>query len=308
MLGHFVGQLLAHRATQQISGAQCVAADDLRNLHHLLLVDHHAVRRRQDRLETGVDVLESLRALLAAHVVGDELHRPRTVERHQRNHVVEALRRRLQEELAHAARFELEHGRRIAAAENVVGARVIQRQAIQRQRRRSIEHPHVTQRPIEDRQRRQSQEVELDQTDQLDVVLVELRDQRVGARLRVQRAEIGELAGRDQHAAGVHADVARQALELLREAQELAYLFFGGLALVEQRLDLARIDDVRRRIAAAPLERHGAAGLERNQLGDPVAEAVRKIQHAADVAHYCLAPPSCRTSQSARPIRRRTCA
>ncbi len=288
MLGHFVGQLLAHRAAQQVGSAQRIAADDLRDLHHLLLIDHYAVRRRQDRLEARVDVLEALGALLAPHIVGNELHRPRTIEGDQGDHVVEALRRRLQQELAHAARFELEHRRRIAAAENVVSARVVQRQRVERQRRRGIEHADVTQRPVEDRQRRQPEEVELDQADELDVILVELGDQRVGARLRVQRAEIGQLARSDQHATGMHADVARQALELLGEAQKLAHFFFGRLALVEQRLDLARINDVRRRVAAAPLERHRAARLERNQLGDAVAEAVREVQDAADVAHHRL--------------------
>src|SRR6185503_2150667 len=133
-----------------------------------------------------------------------------------------------------------------------------------------------TQRPVEDRQRRQSQKVELDQTDELDVILVELGNQRVGARLRIKRAEIGQLARSDQHPAGMHADVARQALQLLGQAQELAHFLFGRLALVEQRLDLARVDDIRRRVAAAPLQRHRATGLEWNQFGDAVTEAVWK--------------------------------
>ena len=43
VLGHFVGQLLAHRAAQEIGCTQRVAADHLRDLHHLFLIDHHAV-------------------------------------------------------------------------------------------------------------------------------------------------------------------------------------------------------------------------------------------------------------------------
>ena len=114
-----------------------------------------------------------------------------------------------------------------------------------------IEHAHVADRPVEDRQRGEAQEVELDEADRLDVVLVELRQDRVGVGLHVQRAEVGELAGRDQHAARVHADVARQALELLRRASSsCAHFLLGGLALVEQRLDLARVDDVGLGLAA----------------------------------------------------------
>ena len=44
-----------------------------------------------------------------------------------------------------------------------------------------IEPAHVAQRPVEDGQRGEAEEVELHQADRLDVVLVELRDQRVGA-------------------------------------------------------------------------------------------------------------------------------
>ena len=42
---HLFGLFLAHRAAQQIRTAQRVAADDLRRLHHLLLVHHNAVSR-----------------------------------------------------------------------------------------------------------------------------------------------------------------------------------------------------------------------------------------------------------------------
>jgi hypothetical protein len=44
----------------------------------------------------------------------------------------------------------------------------------------------------------------------------------------VQRAEIGELARRDQHATGVHADVAGEALELFRQSQQFADLLLAS--------------------------------------------------------------------------------
>ena len=40
---HLFGLFLAHRAAQQIRAAQRIAADDLRRLHHLLLIHHNAV-------------------------------------------------------------------------------------------------------------------------------------------------------------------------------------------------------------------------------------------------------------------------
>ena len=64
-------------SSKRVGGGERIAADLLRDLHHLLLIHHHAVGRGQDRLEARVDVVDAFGALLAAHVVGDELHRPR---------------------------------------------------------------------------------------------------------------------------------------------------------------------------------------------------------------------------------------
>ena len=72
----------------------------------------------------------------------------------------------------------------------------------------------------------------------------------------------------------MHPDIARKAFERLGELQQPAHFFFAFLPFGEQRLHFAR-----------HLERHELAGLERNQLGDAVAEHVRKIEHAPDVAY-----------------------
>ena len=185
----------------------------------------------EDGLEPPVRVLEGLAAGLARRVRRNELHRPRPVERDERDDVLEARRRRLRDEVAHAARFELEHRRGVGRPEDVVGGLVVERQRLERELARGIEALHVAQRPVEDRERGETEEVELDEADRLDVVLVELRDDRVRARLRVQRAEIGELARRDQHAACVHADVAGETFERFGERQELADFLLLLLAL-----------------------------------------------------------------------------
>ena len=84
-------------------------------------------------------VLETFRALLAADIFGDELHRPRPVQRDQRDDVVEALGRRLQQKVAHPARFELEHGRGVAFFEYVIGRLVVERQRLERQARAGVQ-------------------------------------------------------------------------------------------------------------------------------------------------------------------------
>jgi hypothetical protein len=53
--GHLFGLLLAHRTPQQVGGAQRIAADDLRDLHHLFLIDDDPVGRFEADLQI-VDV------------------------------------------------------------------------------------------------------------------------------------------------------------------------------------------------------------------------------------------------------------
>jgi len=87
--GHLLDVLLAHRAAQQVGGAQRVAADDLRHLHDLLLVDHDAVGLAQDRLDARVGIAHLLAAVLARDEAGDQVHRPGPVQRAQRDDVLE---------------------------------------------------------------------------------------------------------------------------------------------------------------------------------------------------------------------------
>ena len=139
---------------------------------------------------------------------------------------------------------------------------------------------------LQDGERGQPQEVELHQADGLDVVLVVLAHGRVAAGLLVQRTEVGELARRNEHAPGVHADVAGHAFELLRQLDQHAHFFFLLDALRELRLHL---DGVVVLVAldlflGRVLQRDRHARLVRNQLADAVAEHVAHVQHAAHVA------------------------
>jgi hypothetical protein len=164
---------------------------------------------------------------------------PGPIQRDQRDDVLESRRRRLFQKLAHAARFELEHGGGVAGLHDVVGGVVVERQCVQRQRVRGIEAADVAQRPVEDGQRGEAEKVELDEAHRLDVVLVELRHDRVRARLGVERTEVGQLARRDQHAAGVHADIAGQSLERFGEGQKLAHFLLVLFALGQQAVPSA---------------------------------------------------------------------
>jgi hypothetical protein len=134
---------------------------------------------------------------------------------------------------------------------------------------------HALHRAVDDGEGPQPEEVELDQPGGLDVVLVELRHRRLAAFFAVQRGKVGQHRGRNDHAAGMAAGVARQALERLRQVDQPAHLVLGlveapQLGLLRQRL----------------VERHPY--LEGDQLRDPVGEAVGVPEHASHVPHHRL--------------------
>ena len=122
--------LLAHRAAQQVGGAQAVARHLLGDLHHLFLVDHDAVGLGQDVAQLRVRRLPRL-AVLAAAVIGDVRHRARAIQRDGRDQVLEAVRPHLPQHVAHALAFELEHPAGIAPLQHLVGVRVIERQPVE---------------------------------------------------------------------------------------------------------------------------------------------------------------------------------
>ena len=80
VLGHFFGFFLAHGAAQHIGAAQRVATQNLRGLHHLLLIDHDAVSLAQHAFEHGVGVMHRGRVFFARNKVGDVVHRPWAIQ------------------------------------------------------------------------------------------------------------------------------------------------------------------------------------------------------------------------------------
>ena len=297
LLRHFLGLLLAHRAAQQVGAAQRIAGQDLGDLHHLFLVHDDAVGGRQHRLQRRVRETHLGHAVLAVHpfAVHPAAQRAGAEQRGQRDDVLEGVGPGALEQLAHAARFELEHGDGVAAREQFVARLVGERQGGDVERRLAgggaagVDRLH---RPVDDRQRAQAEEVELHQADRLDVVLVELGDRVAPPAMAVvfgeQRAEVLQRAGRDHHAAGVLAGVAGQVLELQGEVDEVADLVLGLVALLDLGDQVAVL--LLRALAAADhvVQRQRVRGLQRDQLGQVVDEAVGQAEHAPGVAQHRL--------------------
>ena len=211
-------------------------------------------------------------AELARAVDGNVGHRARTIERDQRDQVLEPVGAHVDERLAHAAAFHLEHADRLAAAEHFVGLLVVERDLAEIDRNPAPRDE--IDRPLEDRQRLQAQKVELHEPGRLDPFHVELGRRHRRLRIAVERHEFDQRPVADDDAGGMGRGVGVEPLEPLGDGQHLGDLLVGLRRFLQARL-------VRHRL----LQRDRMGRVLRHELGELVDLAERHFQHAADVAH-----------------------
>ena len=116
---------------QHVGTAERVTSQHLRDLHHLFLVQDHAVGRLQDGFEVRVRVLDFHAAVLAIDEVVDHagLQRPRAEQRDQRDDVFEVVRLQAVDQVFHAARFELEHRAGVRRLQQLESIRIVERES-----------------------------------------------------------------------------------------------------------------------------------------------------------------------------------
>ena len=114
---HLRLDLLAHRAAQQVCAAETVAGEDLRRLHHLLLIDEDAVGFGEDAFEQRVRIGDRLAPVLARAEQGNIVHRPRPIQRDERDNVPKIGRLHRRQGAPHPFGFQLEHPDGVAALE-----------------------------------------------------------------------------------------------------------------------------------------------------------------------------------------------
>ena len=166
-----------------------------------------------------MQVLDPLAPALAGQERGNELHGPRPVERDRRRNVLEGVRLHLLQHSPHPGTFELEHAVGVGAADQLVSLLVGGRDVVQRQRDALVlgDQPQAGRHDVEVLQ---AKEVHLQEADLLHRVHVVLRDHLPlltladgRARPVLQRGELHQRLRRDDHPGGVHAHVARHALQ-----------------------------------------------------------------------------------------------
>ena len=240
--------------------------------HHLFLIGDDAVGVGENRLELRQLVLDLAPARLARDEVVHHarLERAGPVERVHRDQVVEALRLRLAQHLAHARALELEDAVGLAVDEQLIGLRVVERDGV------DVEVDafgalDLGERVADERQRAQAEEVHLQEADAIDLLHRPLGRDFVAVALEERRV-VGDRPGRDDHAGGVDAGIARHALEPLAHLEQVLDARILLLHLPQHRVLGQRL-----------LERH--VERRRDLLGDAVDVRVRHVHGAPDVAH-----------------------
>ena len=233
-----------------------------------------------------VDRGDLLQPVLAQRVVVVRVraHRPRPVEREHRGDVLEVVRAHQLQQRAHRPAVELEHPERVAAGQQLVRVRVVQLQVLQVQ----VEAPvplDVLQGVGDDRQVAQAQEVHLDQPQALAGRVVELGDHLAVLEAAHDRDDVDDRVGAHDHAGGVDAPLALEALDALGGLEDLGRLRVGGDQLAEVRglavaLGLGVLDVAQRDVL-------GHDG-RRQRLGERLAHAERVAEHARGVLERLL--------------------
>ena len=189
-----------------------------------------------------------LEAVLSVYEVVDHagVKGARAEERYESDDIVEAVRLELGDEVPHAGRLELEHRDSLAGEEVLEGVVIIKADGVKREQGLPLalqaEVDHV-ERPLDDGERLEPEEVELHEADLLDVVLVELRHGLRSVLLADERCEVRDEGRRYDYASRVLAVALRDALEAQRHVDEVAVLLVGLVDVLELGLSLQGLPD-----------------------------------------------------------------
>ena len=210
----------AHRAPEPVRFGRAEARDLDRDAHDLLLVEDHAHRILEHRLQAGVEVGHRLQALLAAQerVDGVALDGARPDDRHLHDQVVEVLRARLRERLHLRPALDLEDAHGVGRLEHLEHLRDVLGQAVQVETDRAVVLDEL-ERLVHRGQHPEPQQVELDELQRLDVALVELDHDPIDHRGALDRRDVDERRGRHEHAARVDAEVPGETVDPGTELQ-----------------------------------------------------------------------------------------
>ncbi len=152
----------------------------------------------------------------------------RTKQRHQCDHIFKAVGLQTLNQIFHAARFKLEHRGGFRALQHIEAFLIVQRDRGDIDRLQSLLFParvdHL-QRPVDDGQRTQTQEVELHQAGIFHIIFIELSHRELPMLIAIERRKIGDLRWRNDYAARMFTGVTRDPFQFARHIDQRFNLF-----------------------------------------------------------------------------------
>ena len=255
-----------HGAAQLVGLARGEVGGEHGDLHHLLLEDGHALGAHQRGLQFlgAIDGFGGQPAVAQEGVHHAALDGPGAHDGDLDHQVVVTTRLQPRQHAHLRAAFDLEHAHRVGGTDHVEGGLVVVGDARQLEALPQL-GANELHRPLQRAEHAQGQDVHLDQAQRVQVVLVPLDDAAVGHRSVLHRHQARQVVARDDEAAGVLAQVPREADQLLRQLHpQPAQRRFGVEAVFAQPLgaDLAAVEPLGRlrdRIDAVQIDAQGAA-------------------------------------------------
>ena len=125
LLGHNGGLFLGHCTAYQIASTQRIAAQIPDDLHNLLLIYDTAVGRLQNRFELRTVIGDLVGMVFALDILGDKVHRARTVQGNTGDDILKALWLQLLHERFHTRTLKLEHALTDTLSDHVKHLRIV---------------------------------------------------------------------------------------------------------------------------------------------------------------------------------------
>ena len=142
----------------------------------------------------------------------------------------------------------------------------------------ALEHGQVT----------QSEKVKLDQANVFNVFFIVLAHHRGCALRTIHRAKIGNFPRGNQYTPRVHTNIARQAFQRLRQADDFLRFFFALKAFFKGWL-----------ILECARQSPWISWVVRNEFGQTITIVVRHVQNSSHVTHHRFCP-KCTKSRDLR--------
>ena len=158
--------LLSYRSAHQVRVGAGIARDVGQDANDLFLIDDNTVSFLEDSLQGGMNVFDGFFAVFAGHVVVDELHRARTVQRKDSDDILEFGGFKGRENVSHAGTFHLKDARDFPCTQQIIDGRVMEGNVFGAELN-SADCLDVVQCLLDDGQSGQTQEVDFKQADLL---------------------------------------------------------------------------------------------------------------------------------------------